>query len=771
MNTTTTFFHDAPAGGDWNRAFPIGNGRLGAMVFGEVDDERMALNDDTLYSGGPRDRSNPDALPNLERIRGLVFEGRLAEAERLNREALTGLPPIMRHYEPLGDVLIGQTYPESAYRDQESPSQSEDIALGRARKAHFENYRKTLDLKRAVAATEFDAGGVWFRREYIASFPDDLIILRFTASRPGALALQIRIERGDRAQYSTRWFDSVAALTGDRLVMDGRTGGRRGIRFAAGVRAVAAGGFVETLGESLFVREADEALLFIAGHTSERVEDPAASVVASLDADRSWPDLLERHVADIQPLFDRVSLTLDGDDGEADIPIDRRLAALAEGGTDAALEALYFNFGRYLLIACSRPGSRAANLQGIWNDSFSPAWGSKYTININIEMNYWPAEVCALPECHEPLFDLIAGLRESGRETAKRMYGCRGFVCHHNTDNTFDTWPTDRNITASYWPMGAAWLSLHLWEHVRFTGDRAFLERALPLLSEAALFFADFLVEDAEGRLVTCPSVSPENAYRLPSGEIGTICAGPTMDNAILYELFSAVVEASSMLGVEPEADFAALRDRLPPLRIGKSGQIMEWADDWDEVEPGHRHISHLFALHPGGQIDPVETPELSDAARETLRRRLAYGGGHTGWSRAWIINFFARLHDGEQAYGNYRALLAKSTLPNLFDDHPPFQIDGNFGGTAGVAEMLLQSHRGRIDLLPALPSAWPSGRVRGLRARGGIEADLAWKDGRLAEATLRADRDTSIAIRADGRTHSAELRAGEPYVIREDSA
>ncbi|MBN1556515.1 MAG: glycoside hydrolase family 95 protein, partial [Lentisphaerae bacterium] len=522
MNVSTCILHDTPAGDDWNRAFPAGNGRLGAMVFGEIDEERVALNDDTLYSGGARDRANPDALPNLARLRERILDGRLSEAERLTREALTGLPPIMRHYEPLGDLLVSQRYPDAAYpRPDASAPDAGDIAFGKRDRARFSGYRRTLDLERAVITTAFDAAGIRFVREGLVSRPDDLAALRFTASQPGALNLQVRLERGDRARYSTRYFDTIGVRGGDSLILAGRTGGRAGIAFAAGVRVRARGGTLTALGESLFVNGADEVLLLISGYTSERVDDPSAAVPAALAAGRAWPELLERHLADYQPLFQRVSLTLEDTGSAGDVPTDRRLTAVAAGETDTVLDALYFNFGRYLLIACSRPGTRAANLQGIWNASFSPAWGCKYTVNINIQMNYWPAEVCGLPECHEPLFDLLAGLRETGRDTARRLYGCRGYVCHHNTDNTCDTWPTDRNVTASYWPMGAAWLALHAWEHYRFTGDRDFLERAYPLLADAALFFTDFLVEDGKGRLVTCPSVSPENAYRLPNGEIG----------------------------------------------------------------------------------------------------------------------------------------------------------------------------------------------------------------------------------------------------------
>ncbi len=773
-NKTTEIWHARPAGTDWNRAFPAGNGRLGAMVFGEIDEERISLNDDTLYSGGARDRHNPDARRNLERIRNLVVDGQLAEAERVNREALTGLPPIMRHYEPLADLLVSQRYPDIGYAtgadddDTAAVVSSQEIADGKTSKARFSDYRRSLDLECAVVRTEFTVAGIRFSRELLVSHPDDLVVMHFTATETAALNLQIRLERGDSRQYSTRHFDNIAAHDGDSLIISGRTGSSQPIEFAAGVRVIAQGGSVETLGESIFVRHADAVLLLVGGQTSERVKPPGSVLRGQLAGSTcTWQELRQRHLADYQPLYQRVSFNLNSNAGGTEaLPTDQRLAAFADGQNDPGLEQLYFNFGRYLLIACSRPGTRAANLQGIWNQEFSPPWGSKYTININIQMNYWPAELCGLPECHEPLFDLIAGLHARGQETAWRMYGCRGFVCHHNTDNTFDTCPTDRNVTASYWPMGGAWLALHLWEHYRFGGNREFLERHYPVLHDAALFFVDFLIPDNKGRLVTCPSVSPENAYRLPNGQIGTICAGPTMDNAIIRELIEAVLNAGKILDRSPLPEFQAIREKLPPLAIGRHGQLMEWADDWDEVEPGHRHVSHLFALHPGSQISPDDTPELAEAARVTLRRRLNAGGGHTGWSRAWIINFFARLHDGQQAHANYRALLAHSTLPNLFDDHPPFQIDGNFGGTAAVAEMLVQSHCQHIDLLPALPPAWASGEISGLRVRGGATIGLVWKNHQLVQSTIAATRSGEFALKWQRQIKTVKLNSGQLKTI-----
>lgn len=727
----------------WVEALPIGSGKLGAMVFGGIHEERIQLNEDSLWYGGPVDRGNPDSGRSLGEVRRLLFEGKLSEAERLAQSSLTSTPKHIAPYQTLGDLNIGFRGIEEA----------------------LISYERELDLEEGLVKIGFNAGGVRHGRETLASYVDEVIAIRMTADRPGSLTFDAYLDR--------RPFDGLSYGETNTIWMSGQNG-PDGVTYAVAVRLVAEGGQASIIGDQFCVDKADTVTLYIAAATSFRHVDPAGQVSSLLDSaeTKGYEAIRRDHVADYGALFGRVSLTIGEVSDEEKLPTNERLNAFKQGGKDAGLLTLFFQYGRYLLIASSRPGSLPANLQGVWNESHTPPWESDYHLNINLQMNYWPAELCNLAECHVPIFDLLDRLRETGAATAKEMYGARGFAAHHATDLWAESRVVGTYMPAVIWPMGGAWLSLHLWEHYRYGRDNQFLqERAYPVLKDAALFLLDFLVEDARGRLVTAPSLSPENTYRLPNGQTGRLCVGPSMDSQIAHALFTACLEAIGELGLdEGEAEFksqlrAALA-RLPEPEIGRSGGLMEWSEDYEEVEPGHRHISHLFALHPGELITPRYEPELASAARATLEGRLASGGGHTGWSRAWIVEFWARLGDGEAAIEHLSALVSKSVHPNLFGDHPPFQIDANFGGTAALGEMLLQSHRGEIVLLPALPAAWPAGRVTGLRARGGCTVELEWSGAELTRAVVVSDKGGEYRLVYGEQALTLSVAAGERAVL-----
>lgn len=732
---TIWFSHPAS---NWNEALPVGNGRLGAMVFGNIQSERLQLNEETVWSGQPGDFVNPEAKSALPQVRKLLFEGKYADAQKLAQNKIIGPRGESGSYQTLGDMQL-------------------DFDYGRGEAA---NYRRELNIETAIAKTVFTIGSVTYTREVFSSKPNEALVVRLTANKPASVTVRIKLSRpGNKALIET----SGSAINMSEHVNEGV-----GVKIFARSKVENKGGSTQSGKDTIKIDKADTVLIFLTASTNYWGGDPAALTQTQLAAAslKSYDALQKIHTEDYQKYFKRVDLDLGS--GEAVyFPTDARLVAMQGGNVDPNLIKLYYQFGRYLLISSSRPGDLPANLQGIWADGLRPPWSADYHININIQMNYWLAEMTNLSELHEPFLKFIDALRADGRKTAKDMYGLPGVVAHYTTNAWLFT-ETSGNTQYAMWPMAMAWCSQHLWEHYLFTEDKRYLsELGYPVLKEAAEFCAAWLTENpVTKQLVSGPSISPENRFKTKSGDIATMVMGPTMDHMIIRDLFQNTVAAAKVLNKDAafRKKLEDMLTRLAPTKIGSDGRIMEWTEEFAEPDPGHRHISHLFGLHPGREITKQKSPELMAAARKTIDFRLSNGGGHTGWSRAWIINFFARLQDGEEAYKNIVALLQKSTLPNLFDTHPPFQIDGNFGATSGITEMLLQSHSGEIQLLPALPTAWKKGYIHGLVARGGFDVDIDWEGGKLSGLKILSKLGNACIVRYGDKVMELKTERGKTY-------
>ncbi len=735
-----TLWYQQPAS-SWTEALPIGNGRLGAMVHGDPRTMHLQLNEESIWAGLPLDRDRPDAQSAFFRARALLLEGKTLEGQALLQEEFMTERRV-RSYQTLGDIRF--TMPSSNEASE---------------------YSRSLDLSTGIARVEYTAGGAHFIREVFASAVDDCLVVRISCDQPGLISGSLAIDRPAGA--------TAGVLPPQQLVLRGRAGHGDhdlGVQFEARVHAEADGGQIRVQGDRLEVRNANSLVLFLSASTDfqrgdyqARNESRLGAVAAiGFDAARA------RHIADQASLFGRVSIDLGGHDLRS-LPTDVRLARVRQGGADPDLVATYFQFGRALLIASSRSGTLPANLQGLWNPHLEAPWNSDYHLNINLQMNYWPAEVTALPECHEPLFSFVDRLRVRGAKTARLHYGAPGWVAHHTTDVWAFTAPIGRTVWG-LWPYGGAWLCRHLWEHYQYTGDLEFLEkRAWPAIEGACEFHLATLFEDPEtGRLIAGPSSSPENSYRTADGKTADVGLGNAFDQEIIADLFDIALAAHEVLGGDAPVITKVMdaRTRLASPKIGADGRILEWRLPYEEAEPGHRHFSHLYGVHPGELWTTERSPEHFRAARRSLEVRLANGGGHTGWSRAWLVNHWARFGEGAKVAENLDLLLAKSTHSNLFDDHPPFQIDGNFGGTAGIAEALLQSHGGLVKLLPALPPAWPTGSVTGLRTRQGLSVDLEWTEGKLTRARLTASRPVSVPVAWGTERKKLSFEAGETQTI-----
>lgn len=715
----------------WNEALPIGNGRLAAMIFGDPVNERIQLNESTFWSGGPSCNDNPDALSALSDIRQLIFDGKYIQAENMINQKITAKQLHGSMYQPVGYLNI--SFPEHT---------------------NYTDYYRELNLENAIFTTTYKVGAITYKREVFASQPDQVIVIRLSASRPKSITFSVSLNGPLQTKMKTIDHNTLE-LTGLSSTHEGITGQ---VKFNARAKILNVGGSATIGSDKIDVIKANEVIIlvsiatnFVDYKTLTANETELSQHYISLAETKKYSTLLNRHVAAYQRYFNRLSINL-GISSQSDFPTDVRIKSFSQT-KDPELVALYYQFGRYLLISCSQPGGQPATLQGLWNDRINPPWDSKYTININTEMNYWLAEKCNLSEMHEPLIRMIKELSESGQKTAGEMYGCRGWVVHHNTD----LWRISGVVDGAFWgmwPMGGAWLSQHLWEKFLYNGDLEYLNAVYPVMKAACEFYQDFLIEEPNHHwLVVCPSISPENA---PMGHHTSISAGTTIDNQILFDLFSKTIKAASLLKRDSALmiDFQKILDCLPPMQIGRFGQLQEWLEDWDNPDDQHRHVSHLYGLFPSNQISPFSSPELFEAARTSLIYR---GDVSTGWSMGWKVNLWARLLDGNHALKlitdqlslvDPRNPVTGGTFPNFFDSHPPFQIDGNFGCTSGITEMLMQSHDGAIYFLPALPDEWKSGRITGLRAYGGFEVDFEWENGQIQKIKIISKLGGNCRIR-----------------------